>query len=352
MTPGQTILLVSPEKYDGLKVSKHHYAMSLANRGYLVYFLNPPTQSYEISNSETINLKVIDYPGFFIGMRYLPYMFRKILAMRVYSNLIKLAETKFDIIWSFDNSVFYDFDFYEPSVLKISHIVDLNMNFNFKKSTQSADICFSSTRYILARQKTHNKNSHFIHHGCATSIPKSNFKLPFEGSSTRIGYAGNLDIPYLDWSLLELAAKQHFQSDFYLAGTWNNKMLAGFDYPNVHHVGKLNSSELHSFYDQMDILILFYKADKYKEQVANPHKLMEYLLSGKMIVCTFSEEYHKIRWIYMSKQNSEWPSLLTKAIRNLKELNMEKPKKERISFAMQNSYLNQIRRIEQKVNCL
>ena len=49
-----SILIISPEAWNGHFVSKHHYAVSLANRGYKVYFLNPPSNLLsEINISST-----------------------------------------------------------------------------------------------------------------------------------------------------------------------------------------------------------------------------------------------------------------------------------------------------------
>src|SRR6186713_730734 len=38
----RTILIVSPQSWGKMYVSKHHYAIELANYGNKVYFLNPP----------------------------------------------------------------------------------------------------------------------------------------------------------------------------------------------------------------------------------------------------------------------------------------------------------------------
>ena len=35
-----SVLIISPESWGKSKVSKHHYALTFANKGYTVYFLN------------------------------------------------------------------------------------------------------------------------------------------------------------------------------------------------------------------------------------------------------------------------------------------------------------------------
>ena len=40
----KTILVISPQAWGQMYLSKHHYALTLAQLGNTVYFLNPPKQ--------------------------------------------------------------------------------------------------------------------------------------------------------------------------------------------------------------------------------------------------------------------------------------------------------------------
>jgi hypothetical protein len=40
----KTILVISPNNWGTMHISKHHYAIELARLGNSVYFLNPPNQ--------------------------------------------------------------------------------------------------------------------------------------------------------------------------------------------------------------------------------------------------------------------------------------------------------------------
>ena len=126
---GKTILLVSPEPWDHLFVSKHHYAIHLAQKGNKVYFLNPPGKKTSLIKSEQEGLNVISYKGFPRGMRYFPSFLSKWINRRAFNRLESIAGVDFDIIWSFDNSVFYQMDALPENVFRISHIVDINMDF-------------------------------------------------------------------------------------------------------------------------------------------------------------------------------------------------------------------------------
>src|SRR5579862_3671957 len=43
---GKTILVISPQAWGDMLISKHHYALELARRGNQVYFLNPPDNDH------------------------------------------------------------------------------------------------------------------------------------------------------------------------------------------------------------------------------------------------------------------------------------------------------------------
>jgi len=108
----KNILIVSPEPWDHIFVSKHHYATHLAKRGNQVYFLNPPTGVFKLQQTDYQCVETIDYKGFLPGLKYFPSFIIRWLTRRVFDQLEQLSGVEFDIIWSFDNSVFYQFDAY------------------------------------------------------------------------------------------------------------------------------------------------------------------------------------------------------------------------------------------------
>src|SRR4030081_3223301 len=50
----KTILLISPQGWGPMFLSKHHYAIELAKRGNTIYFLNPPGEGHDSKNSVRI----------------------------------------------------------------------------------------------------------------------------------------------------------------------------------------------------------------------------------------------------------------------------------------------------------
>ncbi|MBU2885823.1 glycosyltransferase [Gilvimarinus agarilyticus] len=343
---GKNILLISPEPWDHIFVSKHHYARHLVERGNQVVFANPAGDRWQLKGSGMAGLQILDYPKFVKGLRKLPSLVSQRLIRRKLQQIEKHCTIQFDIIWSFDNSVFFDFTLLDT--YNISHIVDLNQDFETEKAARTADICLGNTSQIVDRLQVHNPNTHFINHGLHIRNEKEPLNLQhIEGM--KIGYCGNLDIPYLDWKTLEQAFDQLTDCTFYLAGKCEHNQDK-LHHENVVYLGQLNSSQMKSFYDEMDLLILCYLADDYPDQLANPHKFMEYLASGKPIVSSLTSTYAELQEVQMSHKQTEWLPLLERTITEYATWNSQELSDQRKAIAMDNTYEKQIERIETKIN--
>lgn len=347
----KNILIISPESWGHIFVSKHHYATHLAKRGNQVYFLNPPGNELKCEKTEFENVYSLQYKGFIKGLRFLSGFIQRALIRKEFDKLEKLCNTKFDVVWSFDNSVFFDFSALSNKVFCISHIVDLNQDFEFEKTTKSADLCLAVCSPILQKQKKYNKKSHFINHGFnQIEDIANNFELPGQ-NRIKVFYAGNLDIKYIDWSLINKLVNKFKTIDYIFAGPWNNEENKKdiLKNNNLFHIGVVKPNELHSLYDQSDILIITYKYYEFSDQLSNSHKMMEYLASGKMIVATWTEEYAKLSkqgLFKMAKSEDEFLSMFQEVSNNILYWNNKDLVIERRTFANQNTYENQINRIE------
>ena len=114
-----------------------------------------------------------------------------------------------------------------------------------------------------------------------------------KGQKVRATYVGNLDILYLDNDLLKDLVEKFQNVEFILVGAYKSEgktfvQLSSF--PNVKFVGKVPSERIKDFLSESDILLLCYRPDSYREQFASPHKMMEYLASGKVVVATYTDE--------------------------------------------------------------
>lgn len=351
----KNILIVSPEPWDDLFVSKHHYATHLAKMGNSVYFLGPPTNQSKVKASSFKGVWNIEYRGFPKGIRFYLPILRKYFIKQKFEELQKLCGVEFDIIWSFDNSVFFDFSALPMNVYSISHIVDWNQDFEFASAARTANLCLASSSYILSKQRKYNSNTYFIQHGFLLSPYNSSEQSLPGKNKTKAFYAGNLSIPYIDWNLLHNLVESHHEVDFCFAGKGNDlkafKNLQTFS--NVYYLGVLNAADLHARLSMADILLLVYQADKYPEQLANPHKLMQYFGVGKCIVSTWTEEYMALASEHILMMASNREDYLTKfkvALQSLETLNNMENQALRKGFALDNTYELQIKRIQALTN--
>ncbi|WP_424963349.1 hypothetical protein [Ekhidna sp.] len=355
----KNILIVSPEPWEHIFVSKHHYATHLALRGNNIVFLNPPSEKFSIKETEYQNLKVCDYKGFWKGLRLYPKTIRAINQRKVLSAIERISKLKFDIIWSFDNSVFFDFDALPQPIFKISHIVDLNQDFQTKNAAKSADVCIGVTREIVKRLKYYNPNSHFINHGLNVAITRDiPVDLPGD-NKTKVLYVGNLAMKYLDWHTLYLSIKMYPESDFIFIGpnaddcnlttneTHQFKKLCS-SCTNVYFLKPIKSEEIQSYLNAGDVLIICYQ-EKYHSYQANAHKILEYLYSGKPVLASYSSAYEGLDLLYMGKKNESMVYSLGDIVADLKAFNTKDDVNRRKEFALENTYEKQIQRIEKLI---
>lgn len=347
----KNILLISPEPWNHLPVSKHHYAITLAKLGNKVYFLNPPSTDFNIKSTEYNYLKVINYKRFKKGLRYFPAPLRKYLMLKRYIQLQKMANCKFDIIWSFDNSVFFDYNFLKThnKPLILSHIVDYSQDFNFEISSATADLCLGVTCNIVEKQKKYNLNSHFINHGYAgVDIQHTGLNMPGKNAVKAL-YAGNLQLKYIDWNLLHKVIENFTNVDFLFAGTpFSKDQQKILSHENVHYLGLLKKDDLLNSYENVDILILAYKDQDYPEQLTNSHKVMEYFGSGKVIISTWLQDYEFLKddeAILMNRDHEDYIKTFRNVCENLLYYNNENLKNTRIKIARDHLYINQIQKV-------
>lgn len=359
----KNILLISPEPWEHVFVSKHHYATHLAKRGNSVFFLNPPGNNIEIKNTSFGNVYNVQYKGFIKGLRFLPSFLQRNQIMKVYAQLERLCKVKFDLIWSFDNSVFYDFSVLSERILKISHIVDLNQNFQLARAAATADCCFCTTDLIKNQLEKYSNRVFKVNHGFNYLPNGSQTMSPIPGRNRiKAVLVGNLAMPYIDWEILYNTSKENRNVDFVFYGpgaekfsleinshhTYKEKL---FKLTNTYSQGRILSSEILEILDKFDILMISYKEEHHDDQ-ANPHKMMEYLGSGKMVVATFTSEYEMLKrmeLIAMSKKNNEFAQIFNEVLSDLDTWNSKEKQMARRAFALDNTYDKQINRIEEQI---
>lgn len=352
------IYILSPEAWGTSFVSKHHYASMLAERGNKVFFINPPSSQFK-KNEISANLTVVDYTvGIFRGVNRLPAFARKKLNRYLIKKLEKLTGKTPDIIWSFDPFRFQNLNLFGAKC-KIYHPVDVHFSSLEKEAAVTADIIFSTAHKILDRFDRLKTPRFFINHGLAAhflEIPEEiDFKTPL--STINIGYVGNLNYQFLDKGTLLKILTENPGLNFYFIGPYEKSNLSDninsdFIYSisqlsNVYLLGPKPSKDLPAYLRNFDLLLMCYSGDKNIAQMANPHKILEYLSSGKVTLTHYIDEYKTQDNLFiMCQSNEELPSRIKYVINNLSELNNEESMQRRIKFAAENTYVKQLERIE------
>lgn len=351
-----SILLISPESWDDHAVSKHHYATTLAAQGYKVFFLEPPKRDIRKVQVRAIR----PYPGVVVvsaplaarGLRFMPRAIRQRFESRWLARLESILGCEIDAIWLFENSRFYDMRF-AGERLKIYHQVDLNQDFHPETAAATADICFCTTDFIRDRLLPHNPRVFKIQHGLAQPAspvePPSSMAAHFTYARPHAVYIGNLDMLYLDADLLADTARRFPAVRFHFVGGYSDggalRRVAGA-LPNVVWWGKVESKVIPAILERADVLLVIYKADIYREQLASPHKFMEYFASGKTIVATYTDEYKDKRHLLeMVDASEDYIATFGRVIGDLAEYNSPSRQAERKAFAQAHTYEKQLERI-------
>lgn len=348
---GNHILIISPEPWEGHQVSKHHYALELAKRGHQVIFYGPPErgpmQLLDVYRSKGA-VTLLRAPRVAPALRLFPSILRRKLEALWLRRLEAFIGNKIDVVWLFENSRFFDMQF-AGDRLKIYHQVDLNQDFEPEIAAQTADHVFCTSEPIRKRLSSAHSEVTIIQHGTQSD--------PFE-SSTEAGllsegrinciYVGNMSIKYLDRDLILRCLKFYPQVMFHFFGGFQKgdafrELLEHYDNAFVH--GKVHFSRILPILSNADVLMVVYEKSHF-QQLSNPHKMMEYMMSGKVTVATYTGEYERVSdLLAMCSPEGDYVELLGRVISEIEAWNAPERINERKAFAADNTYSRQVDRI-------
>lgn len=353
-----TILLISPEPWDGHFVSKHHYALELARRGHRVLFYGPPDTAGGIRLEPVANaqghLHVLRAPRVAPGLRFLPGPLRRSLEARWLGRVEKIIGRPIDVIWNFENSRFYDLRF-AGERLKIYQQVDLNQNFRPESAAATSDLSIAISAPIEQRLSPFARNLIRITHGHADQgadqFRPERLDQRFGRAKVNAVLTGNLDIAYLDVPLLAQLVSTHPEVCFHFIGAYTaGQGLHGAVglAPNSVFWGRQRADVLPAILKRADVLLVAYLADVHLDQLANPHKMMEYLASGRCVLATRTLEYEdRPDLIETALNRADFARRFGLIAANPAAWNSADAVARRQAFAHQNTYTRQLDRIVQ-----
>jgi len=367
----RTVLIISPQPWDHLFISKHHYALELAARGNRVIFLEPPdtrapsrVQMREASQNPLI--RIVTYrPAFpFVIRFHARPVYDRMILWQIRALKAAISEP-IDVVWSFDFNFFSNLRAF-GSGLSIFHPVDPLSQPHQINVARSADCVFSVSEKILANFRRMNVPRWFINHGLSRpfeEIARSPAVDSTNRRGPRVGYAGNLMQKPVNRPVLGAMVESNPEAEFHFWGTFAGtaedspdwihfvKFLRGK--PNVILHGPVSPEELATRLRDMDCMVLAYSADSRDFDRSNSHKILEYLSTGKVVVSsrisTYENEPDLLR-MPDTDDDSGLPALLRDTLSRLPEFNSESLQSLRRSFALDNTYSKQLDRIESRLD--
>jgi hypothetical protein len=299
---GKRILLVSPEAWGEQKVSKHHYAQVLHDLGASVYFLGPASiGAYGIRSADADLPAVVASPPLLRGLRFLPTRIRARIEARHLNRIAEICGGPFDILWNFDLYRFSSLVDRSNASIRLLHVMDLPVPAALHRPASNADAIALVSRSMEQHVPASSPRPLHVPHGAAVAHGR-NEPPPSLAPGIRLGYVGNMALRYLDLRAFQTIAERHPGCTLYFIGPMGGHLgghsssqpkvwSALLSLPNVVWVGAVPSAAIHSWLNAMDLLLISYDSARYPQETAHPHKVLEYLQSGKAILSSHLRDY-------------------------------------------------------------
>lgn len=370
----KTVYLLSSDRWGTMRVSKHHYALELAEKGNKVFFVEPPdlnNKGIKVTPSdENESLFIVSYRPVYRGKQYLPHFFyRSLLHWQVHLLKEAIGE-KPDIVWCFAPYLFLNLNWFKASV-NIFFGSDLFHHNILPEEVLRANICFGVSDTITKQLQQSGKPTYFINHGLSKHFVEGAKKQLIRFSTTNVqraekiivGYVGNLLMEAPDRTTMRTVIASNKDIKFVFWGQYENKgNFVAFDKPEVFEFidflksqpnvvlrGAVHPAKLNEEIKEVDMFWLCWQLNHSELwDGSNSHKLLEYFSTGKPVVSHYMSTYKDNELIDMLpvKDNSKYPALFLKVLDRVKQGEPFGIQQKRIQFAVNNTYNAQILNIE------
>lgn len=364
-----TILIVSPQRWSDLPVSKHHYANALSDMGHQVYFVEPQKgsaslRSPEIHLSELENGKTVKLVSWWLPLPYetkfhfsLAY---KIAARWVFNRIVRTLPSPPDLIWDFDNTGMFPAYPKIESAFRIWHLVDPPNTRSFK----GQDITLATSKSYLRQIESGARPSAVVTHGLRPEFAKLAEKIitnqgergKIALSRARVATFGNLSHPALDWNVIESVVTQRSEVDFLLIGPHDFQGEAEqpqliFErlqtYPNVEICGRKSAEELIELIPEISAWFLCYQSGEEIVGGLTSHKVLEFLSTGLPIAMTGqeSDEYRELVYVAKPGDKNSFSSSIQNALMEVTSARSSELARKRAAYAIGHTYMKKLERI-------
>lgn len=369
----ETALLISPQPWDGFRVSKHHYAIELANAGNQVFFLDPPVfnrfpGSIRTRPTSIPRLTVVEYQPL------APYLFRfhagpifdvgmRLTARRLRSRI----GPGLSVVWDLDNTgSFHDLRWFFE-VFRIFHPVDqLPPGW---KSAKSADIVFSVAATIASCLSheglpihiiPHGLNEQFLHYARTQLDGLAKWSTE-RNSPLTVGYVGNLASHAVDRPTISKLVEDNSEVRFEFYGPCqssppNQRLDQWIDSLRAHRHctfhGLTPSARILEAAPRIHAWFLCYDSKLDINGGANSHKILEYLATGGEVVSSHLDAYNGLNLLHMpkTKSNQELPAIFRRCLTEWPGQDPIARRRRRLEFALSHSYKTNLAKIQEYCN--
>lgn len=341
---GRNILIISPEAWRGLHMSKHHVAQGLVDRGNRVFWWGPVRDHHDhVPPPEKAGVQELFARHWLKGVNRLPLAVNRWYYGRIIRELEEQAGVRFDIIWCFDTSRMQVFP--RHPAFRLLHLVDYDILYSGHGLMRSADLIVSTADSINDKVRTIAPGVplHKVGHALDARWLKGAEALMAPRSATPglAVYSGQFYNTYIDWDALETVALEHPAIQFrYIGNVDPDYPSDAFQrlrrLPNVEFTGLVTKDDLIPRVREADILFFCFMTDRKLLERANPHKVLEYLSTGNVIVGSRTLEYDgRNDLMLQSHERRDFALRFAEAVRDFATLNTAEARALRIGYAQE-----------------
>jgi hypothetical protein len=366
---GKIAIVVSPQSWGTMFISKHHYAVELAKLGYTVYFINPPKEKKIGSlpnvfflDTEHDNLKVVYHTLFFSSYFkfHVPFLHHLLILLQRKFILRKIGFP--DLIMSFDLT--NNFPLKGLKCKKIFFAADEPRTKQNFVSARNADLIVSVSQHILDLYEKYfpKIKKLLINHGLSEEFLDISENLPKKYDGINIGLSGNFLFNDIDYPVMLQIVAENPEVTFHFYGNHSIQSNIGADSSqsnldfleqikisaNCIFHGILCKRELALELNQMDGFLICYDPQKGQSSGSNSHKILEFLSTGKVIFSSYFSFYDGTD-LFVMNSNKQSNSALVKFFKQgqneFKVNNSASSISKRKDFAIQRSYDSNLKKI-------
>ncbi|MEO0981638.1 MAG: hypothetical protein AAFX03_03180 [Pseudomonadota bacterium] len=363
----KTIYIISPQPWDGLPVSKHHYASELATLGHQVYFIEPPhtermSSDITVRPTETRGVSSVAY-----GLPF-PYALKfrwrgqfDYQMRRQARRLVDAIGAAPDLVWDFDNAYqFADLAAFGPA-LKLFHLMDAPPTDHC--SNKNADMVLSVSQAFLDKIRHPAARKRLVPHGL-NRAHEAYARRALAGSADRrvqerpvAAYVGNLSAAGLDWDTLFEIIDRNPGVEFRLIGPHEDRTALATRLrtrPNCTAMGTLPAEEILAMAAEVDVWLACYAPLRTENGAENAHKILEYLATGKAVLANRMAAYEDSHLVYgaASPGNEDMPERLARLVGARASINAPRLQRERAAHALDHAYRRHLRTITEPIQPL